>query len=561
MRPAVAFLSLLIVVLAGCTSLPAAKVRTWDTATTVVYPERDDPDYRVPWLAGKHDFGVAFSGGGTRSAAATLGQLRALRCLGWLDDARYISAVSGGSWAAVPYIYLPADVPEREFLGDYVPPERLTDAHLRVAPQRSLTQAMNRAFPVWGTLGHLARLHGDESYGASLSDIFLRPFGLGDRTKFFSSHAEAVERIVEANHPHLTPGDFLLPQRGRPYLLVGATLIGEPGGGRSKYFPVDMTPLYTGMTGRPPDPENAQHAFGGGFVESFGYDTEVERPPDQTPRRIVKYRLPHYRMTLGDVIGTSGAAPQATLLSFMIDSVGFPEFRQWPVDAAHAERETHFGDGGHVENIGLMPLLARQVKNILVFINTATPFEPELNDAGDVHLYGDLVQFFRKPMEEDGEVPQEMTDPNFEAMKDEDPPRVVIESGDEKLKALHAAFTKARSDGQPLVHCAPYRIQANPRFGVTAYDASICWVYLDKTANWIKELRTNDNPALAKAIEARNFPHYKTFFARGKFVIRLKPPDVNTLSNLTAWTVISQRDTIGRALGLPVPADATCAIE
>jgi Patatin-like phospholipase len=564
MRNAISFLSLSIAffALGGCTSMPAVQVRTWDTTTGAVYPERDDPDYKVPWLAQKHDFGVAFSGGGTRAAAATLGQLRALECLGWLDRTRYASAVSGGAWAAVPYLYLPSPAAEDVFLGEYVPPDRLTDAHLAIAPERSLTRAMNSAFPVWGTLGHLVRGHGDESYTAALGDIFLRPFGLGDRSKFFSSHSEVVDRIVAAN-PHIDRDDFLLPQYGTPYILVGGTLIGKPRPGvRRDYFPVEMTPLYAGMIDRPRDPkhENETHFLGGGFVESFGYDSKLTLPGEGSNRRVT-IGLPRYRMTLSDVIGTSGAAPQSLFLRLMIDNAGLPEFRQWPVDAVHAERETHFGDGGHVENIGLMPLLARKVSNILVFINTATPFEPELNKAGEVHLYDDLVQFFRKPRTlRDGKVPQEMMDPNFDPAESSDPPRVVIESGDAKLAELHEAFTKARKAKQPLVHCAKYNITDNPRFGVTAYkNASICWVYLDRTQSWIDALDEDKNPALKRAISWRSFPHYKTFFARGTYIIRLRPRDANTLSNLTAWTVISQQGTIGPALGLPPASESACS--
>ena len=50
--------------------------------------------------------GVAFSGGGTRAAAAAVGQLQGLEQNGWLEQhVRYISAVSGGSWTAVPFTY------------------------------------------------------------------------------------------------------------------------------------------------------------------------------------------------------------------------------------------------------------------------------------------------------------------------------------------------------------------------------------------------------------------------------------------------------------------------
>ncbi len=74
-----------------------------------------DPDLKTfperqldPPLPGA-DLGVAFSGGGTRSAAATIGQLRGLVQNGWLERVKYMTAVSGGSWAAVPFTYYPGD--------------------------------------------------------------------------------------------------------------------------------------------------------------------------------------------------------------------------------------------------------------------------------------------------------------------------------------------------------------------------------------------------------------------------------------------------------------------
>jgi len=53
----------------------------------------------------KQNTGVCFSGGGTRALAATMGQLRGLDHLRLIEGIDYISCVSGGSWAAVPYTY------------------------------------------------------------------------------------------------------------------------------------------------------------------------------------------------------------------------------------------------------------------------------------------------------------------------------------------------------------------------------------------------------------------------------------------------------------------------
>ena len=65
----------------------------WNSTTTGETPERE----KLVSLR-KFDVGIAFSGGGTRSASATLGQLRGLEQNGWLARVRYMTAVSGGSW-------------------------------------------------------------------------------------------------------------------------------------------------------------------------------------------------------------------------------------------------------------------------------------------------------------------------------------------------------------------------------------------------------------------------------------------------------------------------------
>ena len=75
----------------------AMRLETWPSPQAAAdYPERDEA-YGFGYLWQRPELGIAFSGGGTRAASATWGQLRGLNELGWLDEARYVSAVSGGS--------------------------------------------------------------------------------------------------------------------------------------------------------------------------------------------------------------------------------------------------------------------------------------------------------------------------------------------------------------------------------------------------------------------------------------------------------------------------------
>src|SRR5262249_6277768 len=82
------------------------------------------PEDSLPELAKRDDIGLAFSGGGTRSATMTLGQLRGLQRLGWLERVRYVSAISGGGWAAIPFTFSTRSLDE--LLGPYVAPTDLT---------------------------------------------------------------------------------------------------------------------------------------------------------------------------------------------------------------------------------------------------------------------------------------------------------------------------------------------------------------------------------------------------------------------------------------------------
>ncbi len=74
---------------------------------------------------------VCFSGGGSRALTCAWGQLIGLNTLKdesgkpLLDEVRYISSVSGGSWAAVLYTFRPEKFTDAEFLGNSYNPSQL----------------------------------------------------------------------------------------------------------------------------------------------------------------------------------------------------------------------------------------------------------------------------------------------------------------------------------------------------------------------------------------------------------------------------------------------------
>lgn len=545
-------------------------VHTWVSASVPeFFPERDDTRVSVHWLKERPSFGIAFSGGGTRSATATLGELRALKALGWIDRAQYISANSGGSWTVVPFIYLPKQFDENRFLGAYIPPGKITDAVLEpdsTADEESMSAAIYRA-KIGTKIASLRR--GDEAYADVVGKIFLEPFKLHDREKVFTFHEAALKAVLRDNKD-LKAADFYTVRDGRPYLIaVGSLRVPLKGPDASELFLVEATPLYTGVRNefKVPFGKNGKEILiGGGYVESFGYDSHAPKSDKPSGAGLWEVELEggllqrnkRYRFTLSDVIGMSGAAPAITIADKHVHAEVFPEFRHWAVDRKKGSgdsnlrkkaKEFKHGDGGDIDNLAFLPLLARRVENILVFVNTRTKLRKNA-DCGNITtkvLVDDVISLFR-PI---GKLTH----------------NVVIDDQDGKrLEGLCQAFVDRKKSREPLVHCDRYTIRDNARQAVrgAGYQPSICWVYLDRTRNWIDKIdagggrKTRDLKAGTGDFD--NFPHYRTFSEKTGLLIDLDRERVHALSNLTAWTVLTSKDYIAQQLaGAFLPTNTAVA--
>lgn len=543
-------------------------VRTWvtDTVSGARLPEIADAELAVPWLKDRASFGIAFSGGGTRSASASLGQLRALHDLGWLGKARYISANSGGSWAAVPFTYLPSAIDDQRFLGDYILPEALDDHNLRPSTVDPL--AFGTAIHNASTIDEIFEIgRGDEAYSDIVASVFLQPFGLHDNEKFFTFHEGALKSILAAN-PALSVDNFQFVEKNdRPYLIVTGVMIGQQmSDDPEEYFPIEMTPLYTGIRGQFKLEKDGQAVIvGGGYVESFGYDSY--EPQNDIVDGRWRVRLTgllsrgdkpigdRYRFTLSDVIGVSSAAPLATFSRHSVPNFLFPEFRHWPVNrdvinqsdksVRRAADEFQHGDGADMDNLALTPLLVRKTENIIAFINTADAFRKPPSGCENIseeHITDDVISFFRK-----SGVLQH---------------NIVFADGDAGLVKMCEEFAARQTAGEPLVYCQSYDVVENARHRIDPYRTSICWVYLDRTNNWIEQVDQTAGDLVRQLSNNEgsfdNFPHYSTFAEQGISLIDLNRERVVALSNLAAWVVKEQAEYISNSLGgaeLPLTQD------
>ena len=569
MRRAVAAAGLALTIACAASTIAIAQTtscqncveaRFWEVSPTFWNSTTDDPT--IPERArleaqDKRDLGVAFSGGGTRSASATIGQLRALDRNGWLARVRYVTAVSGGSWAAVPFTYYPggltellgADGPLDPATIEKVPAgllaERVVNSGLgHVGLQEvpsflpdsiagiDIVQARSILIKARSAIRKIRKREVPEpnrqnkTYAHLLGQIFLdRLVPEGNRSLYAWDRQTAIEMSQASGRP---AGDFIIPPADRPFLIVEGTLVKQNGADYPRLIPVEYTPLYTGVRQR-------FGLIGGTYLWPWAYDRLFVAPRSDT--RVIVGPGPEERpFTLADVIASSGAAPQLTLLlgdrvparfrSALQQAAGaFPAFANLAVRnnmPNPATAELAHGDGGFVDNLAVMPLLVRQVHNIIVFVNSSSQYTQN----------ADLQSYFMPLRIRDGTGDKSMN--------------AVFEPA--RYQEVIDGFDKATKAGGGAIVCGhDWKVASNELYNIRGYSGlNICWVYNYAGEDWKRELRdpikswvTPPDPKhlSREAKDLQHFPYYATFGENKTKVIQLKPLQVNLLADLAAWSI------------------------
>jgi hypothetical protein len=323
-------------------------------------------------------------------------------------------------------------------------------------------------------------------------------------------------------------GDFIIPPPDRPFLIVGGTLVKQNGADYPRLIPVEYTPLYTGVRQR-------FGLIGGTYFWPWAYDRLFIAPKSET-FALVGPGPEERPFTLADVIASSGAAPQLTLLlgdrvparfrSYLQRAAdAFPAFSNLAVHGGTpnpATAELAHGDGGFTDNLGIMPLLVRQVHNVIVFVNSSSEY-----------TQNEQLQSYFMPLRlRDGNGDKSMN-PVFDPAKY----REVLDGFDRSTAA----------DGGALYCGRNWDVTANEVYNLRRYTGlNICFVYNHAGAAWkaslpepIKSWVTPPDPKKPgpQAKDLARFPYYRTFGENRTRVIQLKPLQVNLLADLAAWSI------------------------
>ncbi|CAK9108587.1 Uncharacterized protein SCF082_LOCUS50491 [Durusdinium trenchii] len=259
----------------------------------------------------------------------------------------------------------------------------------------------------------------------TFNKILLEPLGLGNTSKYMASDEQSLQRILQ-NNPHLRREDFILPPIDRPRAFVMLGVLLAPLGHESEddtVVSLQMSPDFSGSPFYPGGHGNIKYdeestnwftradipalkmVIGGGMVETFAfggdtpYDQSGQSGGDRNPPKVsmevpksqgtpaghgVKMPSPSEPLSLAKAIGVSSAAFTA-MISQALNNFGgqtmqalIPVTTMWPITSRtqpgpKAAAKFKIGDGGHMDNSGLLPILQRKVPKVVMFVNTDIP--------------------------------------------------------------------------------------------------------------------------------------------------------------------------------------------
>lgn len=553
-----------------------------------IYPSK--PDMKISDFIKRDDtpgnVGVCLSGGGSTAMISALGQLRALNHLKLLDKVKAISTVSGGSWATIPFTYLPDDISDKDFLNEFVEnPHDLTlddsdkPTSLNYLPKGNMGQVVasnnmkwnNLAFQatkLWlGSKVGLFNMHKMWTY--IVARYILKPFKLAkfswhaiQKPSWFAYDKKAEKEIKKQNQD--IPGECYTYQLGkdrikRPFHLCNGSMFINPNNDEDNKVdllaPLQSNAFTTGILGNLNSPDTGG-ALGGGMVSSYAFDSVVESNNGNKVK--VKQNDP---FSLADITGTSSAF-FATGLKEKLGDID-PRFNYWPVSKPKKEesRAYNFADGGCMEDSGIPNLLAfNDIDNVVSFSNALQPVyidkenQETLNIVIDMWippLFGYTPYQAIKNKKKKGyilykDIPEAIKDfiyPYFQKNQIFDSSRF-----EEVCRKLHS---NCKNYEEPAAYKqTDLELLSNSWYGIAGgRKVNVLWVHYNPVLRWEKELKPEVKEKLDEYVEKTN-KSYRNKIT--KFIFPTNPVDemfpnfcilqthmpkyiVNLFAHQTAW--------------------------
>ncbi len=520
--------------------------------------DRRFPEEELPEVMSRRSAALCLSGGGSRATCAAAGYLRALHHLGLMDRLRYTSAVSGGSWASIPYTFGDASpgAPHDDVLGPIAPPEALSMERLEVTVPRGTlgygaTQSVRDGF-----FEELFAMKGPgAAWNSVVAELFLGSVDIFDpkrpRTYTWSEQTrdEILARQAELPGAKLRAEDFLVAAPNRPFPVVNACLLGPAVNGRlARLEPIgfQLTPLYVGcppsldVTFSYKDGQALRRRVGGGLIEPFAFDGAGPGWLAEDSDQVVTLERPASLSHLGFMIGTSSCAFGSVLAKFLGVPYRVPTARYWPQRPGDVPTSANweFGDGGFIDNYGLHAMLQRDVETLIVLVNTAQKLDLEW-DPSCGGSYREKIDDYLPPLFGVSEEVDAIATHRNQVFPTEE------------LAPVVRALQEAKRRGDPLIAVGEHRVLDNEWWGVRGgRHVRVAWVYLDRVPRFEQRLPSKTrtlvnmgNLPVKVPGPFQGFPNYATISANAFSITRLRPEQARLLTEFTSWVVLDQRQT------------------
>ncbi len=288
----------------------------------------------------KSNIGICFSGGGSRALTCAWGQMLGLQTANIFNKARYISSVSGGTWATSIYSFLPENITDVDLLGTYFTPENLS-----LQTQSGKFNVNNLGSYSIGNspngmhLGELLVLSGvflllnkksdyKWLWASLVAQRVLNPFNLrakGNKIWNSTNYFSLSETYVSNNFPTQAPtkDQLYFLRSGRPFPIMNNNIIiplTNPNSavGNTILMPNQVTPVAGGVRGVSPNGS----PIGGGFVESYGVSSTLNQSGVSGAEVNVEVDQPY---SLIDIVSTSSAFFAGTIAQYLDEQLQDPE--------------------------------------------------------------------------------------------------------------------------------------------------------------------------------------------------------------------------------------------
>ena len=526
----------------------------------------------------KTNSAIMFSGGGSRSFIASVGHAHALHDLGLLSKAKYATGISGGNWFLQSYSYRSPDVKPGDAFGDVLPPEECTLDRLLVIRGKSNMRAFTGVVLSLDILKNVVLGKSIiDSWVRGVYDTYLKPAGV----KFGAppSWDLVSASSVAASNPSLalSPSDFNLVADpvNDPFPLVGVSLLGPldaspygPFRGRN-FVMLEVSPLAVGVavgknitySSRPGTDglrDNKVTLKLGGYVDAPFFDSlpsssssspssssssspAKAKGGEEADRRSLAMEDPALQaLTLSDkgmwTVEKSCAASSLAPAAFITlttrglnDALGFKSQYYSPsvsddgtaaVSPPSDSPTVLLGDGGDLENTGLMSALQRGVDRLVMFANNHLPlasafeYDPtsRIPTLADVDL---LPSFFGIPLLQYGSVEE------IVASFGEDYSRNKVFEA-RQFAPLISALQAAAETGNGAVATATLTTVDNEWWGIVGgVQVELTVAYLSRVYNFEDKLPeetkkqavvegSRDPEVLIPDGDFKGFPHYET---------------------------------------------------